>query len=512
MKYVIDMATGVIWRRSLGNDLSSMLRPRGLSWLCRISFAVFLLTGSLAIGTPRIVTSPGQLELASGAVLPYEKLRIEEEQVILGSAHGNMTIPKSMLSGRTLQQLYGLTEPVAAEPAPAAPAAEPETSPPDEPSEPASPEPVAVTVDRPPALPVDEVLSLEDALRRAGENRSELKDALNGASSEERPWVEFLLTRAPQLDLVNATADHFLETVRAALAAREELVYVRDLDPDMWAEFVLSPRVAEEDADHWRPEFYETLLPMVAEARHTAEAVEIVHNWYREGNGGEPWIDFLVSESRDQSPRQLFEIAVGRCYEMNLTFTALLRSIGVPARVAGTAWWLTGDFYHYWVEYWDSERRTWRYHESTRNNPEALSANNRPYPAIYAMPGYLAGRDPIGTERWEAMINTTSEYGNSAQLDLAARLPGQTGQAEFALYSWNMGVWRLAARGEADEFGRATFHVRANDSHYPYLATAVVDGNLFWQTVFANSGATRQVNFEPSSKADELVVRMRPDR
>ena len=193
------------------------------------------------------------------------------------------------------------------------------------------------------------------ALEWAGENRAELEKALAGAGKASAGEMEMLISHARQYDLVNLTAEHLLHTVEFAGKAREEMPWGRSIPEEIWLEYVLPYRIADEGLDDWRPEFYKMLSPIIGELSDTQAAARAIHKWLYRGGKGQEQIAFKVSDSRDQSPRQmLHHTKLARYFELNLALVALLRSVGIPARHAGVAYWTSSEAYHYWVEYWDN--------------------------------------------------------------------------------------------------------------------------------------------------------------
>lgn len=373
-----------------------------------------------------------------------------------------------------------------------------------------SPSPVVpVVAPEPPASTLKLATSAEvqSALERAGENRPELEKAITESRATAAKEMDLLISRASQYDLVNLTAEHLADNVSTALKTKQEMEWGRSIPEEMWLEYVLPYRVADEDLDDWRPEFYRTLSPLLKDCHDTKTAARLIHQWlYKGGAGGTGRIDFKVSENRDQTPRQMLnQSKLGRCFEMNLLLVALLRSAGIPARHAGVAYWTNLEMYHYWVEYWDTGSRKWLALEPNAN-PDALMEKLNSFAVVYAFPGYHAEPDPVAREQWEAMTNVTSTYAKTGTLDAtcpaAARAPGT--DVTFSVYVWNSAAWRLVAAAQGNK-GRATFELAANDKQYPYLVSASANGKIGWQLARVTAGKTEAVSLAAGAQ-QELVA------
>ncbi len=335
------------------------------------------------------------------------------------------------------------------------------------------------------------VMELGEALERAGGNRAELEKALAGPHAAE---VEFLVRRANQFDLVNLTADILNNHAGAAKRARQRLPWGAKVDEAMWREWVLPYRMAEEDVEAWRGLFLDILEPVVEKAAGSHEAARAVHAWL--WTPRKVW--FEVTENRDQTPLQILNrTKVGRCFELNMLYTALLRSVCVPARVCGTAFWTNHEQYHYWVEYWDTAAGIWRSVEGAGPtgdnfmaiNKTAAKSLNRPYAASYALPGYAPVRDIIGAERWDLAVPVTTNTQDCGRLAVAAPRGGTA-----SVLVWNGSAWRAVAMGKENGQGKVLFDLGPNPNGPPYLATVDAGGRVRWALATVEAGRTASVS------------------
>jgi Transglutaminase-like superfamily len=356
--------------------------------------------------------------------------------------------------------------------------------------------------------------TLEESLVLAGDNRSELQKFLG---SHPSPEAALLIRKARQSDLVNLTDQLLSDNIASVEKAKANAKWADRVPPEIWREFVLPYRVADEPLDDFKPEFYDKLAPIVATAEESGDAALLVHHWYWFENNGASWVTFKVSESRDQSPRILLDqTKIGRCFEMNLLCVALLRSVGIPARLAGTSYWMNDEFYHYWVEYYDTKTSTWLYYEGANPDTNTMMAKSflhqgaRVYPTAYALPGFCPITDPIGKERWDVLINTTLLYLSCGTIHFEANPVIGQSPPVFTAYSWNLSAWRSVAQVVGNTQGEAEITISANDNNYPYLVSTAIGGRLYWQTVtvVANNSTDvtdSTVDTHPSAKVVVVV-------
>lgn len=66
---------------------------------------------------------------------------------------------------------------------------------------------------------------LDEALQRAGENATELRQALARVPKEQAEGLAFLIAYMPERDVTTLTADFLLENVAYAYAARERFAW-----------------------------------------------------------------------------------------------------------------------------------------------------------------------------------------------------------------------------------------------------------------------------------------------
>ena len=191
---------------------------------------------------------------------------------------------------------------------------------------------------------------LTAALERAGDNRAQLEEALEKVSDDLRVGMKWLITHMPEEDLKALTAEFLLENVGLAYRAWREAPWHSSVDEALFFDTILPYANVNEKRDPWRPQYYEELKPVVAEAKSPGDAAAILNN--------EIFKRYSVKYSTkrkkaDQSPMESMESGMASCTGLSIMLIDACRAVGVPARFVGTPLWSDGSGNHSWVEVWD---------------------------------------------------------------------------------------------------------------------------------------------------------------
>ena len=172
----------------------------------------------------------------------------------------------------------------------------------------------------------------------------ELKDLrLDTLSVVEREAMEFLYAYMPLSDLADYAPEFFLQQVRYAFKAREEMPWGKDIPEDVFRHFVLVYRVNNENLDTARMVFYRELKERVKRMTMEEAALEVNH-WCHEH------VAYRASDSRTSAPLATMRTSLGRCGEESTFAVTALRAVGIPARQCYTPRWAHCDDNHAWVE------------------------------------------------------------------------------------------------------------------------------------------------------------------
>ena len=170
-----------------------------------------------------------------------------------------------------------------------------------------------------------------------------LQVQLDTLSRAEREAMEFLYAYMPLSDLADYEPQFYLQQVRYAFKAREEMAWGKDIPEDVFRHFVLVYRVNNENLDTARMVFYRELKDRVKGMNIEEAALEVNH-WCHEH------VAYRASDSRTSAPLATMRTSLGRCGEESTFAVTALRAVGIPARQCYTPRWAHCDDNHAWVE------------------------------------------------------------------------------------------------------------------------------------------------------------------
>jgi hypothetical protein len=207
---------------------------------------------------------------------------------------------------------------------------------------------------------------VERALGRAGDNRAELVKALRDTPPDQRPGMAFLVANMPEHDLRSLTAAFLRENVRLAYQARTEAPWGRAVPEAVFLNDVLPYANVDEQRHPWRKQLHELCLPLVKDCKTPGEAAQKLNREIF------PRLKVRYSTGRKkphQSPKESIEQGVATCSGLSILLADACRSVGVPARLAGTPLWSNGRGNHTWVEVWDGG---WHFTGAAEPDPKGL--------------------------------------------------------------------------------------------------------------------------------------------
>lgn len=176
-----------------------------------------------------------------------------------------------------------------------------------------------------------------------------------------RADVEYLLGTLPLSDTDTYPFSLFAEFARHARMLRDAMPWCAALDEHLYLDYVLCPRVNDEDLSLHRPLFFQQLLPRV-QGLGIEQAVLAVNRWCNEN------VAYRQQDTRTASPLSVYRNGFGRCGEESAFLVAALRSIGIAARQVYAERWSHCDDNHAWVEAWCAG--SWRFVGACEPEPE----------------------------------------------------------------------------------------------------------------------------------------------
>ena len=181
---------------------------------------------------------------------------------------------------------------------------------------------------------------------------------LDTLSNKEREAMEFLYAYMPLCDVADYEPSFYLQQVRYAFKAREEMPWGKDIPEDVFRHFVLVYRVNNENLDTARMVFFHELKDRVKGMSMEEAALEVNH-WCHEH------VAYRAADARTSAPLATMRTSLGRCGEESTFAVTALRAVGIPARQCYTPRWAHCDDNHAWVEVWTAEegepQGKWKY-------------------------------------------------------------------------------------------------------------------------------------------------------
>ncbi len=175
----------------------------------------------------------------------------------------------------------------------------------------------------------------------------ELRAALEEKFSVLAPDAA-LLTRwcyaaSPLSDWANYDFSLFQSCAEHALFLRKRLPSVRALPEQLFLNYVLHPRVNEEELSDCRGRMYAQLAGKI-QGLPTEKAILAVNEWNAEQ------VCYRATDERTISALGAWRSGFGRCGEESTFAVNALRAAGIPARQVYTPRWAHCDDNHAWVE------------------------------------------------------------------------------------------------------------------------------------------------------------------
>ena len=194
--------------------------------------------------------------------------------------------------------------------------------------------------------------SIARALQQAGENRTEIQQALDEVPEAQAKGMRFIVSNMPEADLKTLSAEFLLENCEYAYRAKSESAWSDQLPEEVFFNNLLPYANINERRDRWRVDFYNRFKSWVADAKSPSEAAAILNQKVF------PELGVKYSTKRkkaDQSPYETMETGLASCTGLSVLLVDACRAVGIPARIVGTPLWSDRSGNHTWVEIWDGD-------------------------------------------------------------------------------------------------------------------------------------------------------------
>jgi len=196
---------------------------------------------------------------------------------------------------------------------------------------------------------------VESALKRAGENRWEIRPAFHLLRDHEDA-ISFLIVNMPDRDLQTLDKGFLITTVALAYRALDEAPWGKSIPEDVFLNYVLPYANVNERRDDWREDFYKTFMPIAKKFKTPGEAAVALN----EAVFKEVGVQYNATKrpKPDQSPYESVEAGYASCTGLSILLIDACRAVGIPARLVGIPMWADDSGNHTWVEIWDAGK--WR--------------------------------------------------------------------------------------------------------------------------------------------------------
>ncbi len=310
---------------------------------------------------------------------------------------------------------------------------------------------------------------VQAALAKAGSNRGQIEEALERFEGPQREAMRFLVAYMPARDLQNLKTPFLVDNLRYTYEAWNDAPWKDAIPRDVFLNNVLPYASINERRDNWRKKFYEQFKPLVKDAKTPSEAAAILNQKVF------PLLKVKYSTKRrraDQGPFETMESGLASCTGLSVLLIDACRSIGVPARFAGTPLWADKSGNHSWVEVWDGG---WHFTGAAEPSGGQLdrawflgraskAERSHPFHAIYAV-SYKKTPQPFPmvwapTAKFVSAVNVTDRYTLAAQ-----KLPEGWGRIMFQA-TQGRGDRCSAPIRLSDAEGKVVFQGKTNDERF----------------------------------------------
>ena len=298
-------------------------------------------------------------------------------------------------------------------------------------------------------------------------------ESLSALAPARRQAMEFLRAHLPGSDLDCYPFDLFLGFADHALMLRETCPRCGGLEWEIFAHYVLFPRVNDEDLSFHRTLFYDELWPRVRDLPTVEERVLGVNRWCREH------ASYEAQDERTASPLTVYRCGSGRCGEESAFLVSALRSVGIPARQVYAPRWSHCDDNHAWVEALCGDG--WRYLGACEPEPvldrgwftTAASRAMLIHSRIFGEGSSPLHGERLGSGEGVTWFNQTARYGAARTYTFRAFASGRPAAgAKFYLQILNEASFHTIAVLTADSQGAAQAELGLGSLH----VLAVLDG------------------------------------
>lgn len=295
----------------------------------------------------------------------------------------------------------------------------------------------------------------ESRLEKLPERKKQYETWNEQASEAEREAMTMIVASLPLSDIQDYEPKLFGAYASHGAMLWEKGPFAGQIPEDLFAAYVVHPRINTEDLVDCRAFFWEQLQERVA-GKSLEEAALAVNVWCAEQG------TYRSSDARTESPLTFYRSGYGRCGEESVFAVSALRSVGIPARQVYVPLWSHCDDNHAWVEVWCGDG--WKFlgacePEPILNRGWFTNASSR---AMMVHARWLLPTEPqeevSGTEGMVRLLNVTARYADTVRVQVTVQ-DEQGNAVSGASVHWrvyNESAFGDIANGVTDAEGHAS--------------------------------------------------------
>lgn len=308
-------------------------------------------------------------------------------------------------------------------------------------------------------------------MERVKNKRQEVEECLASCSQDEAEALKCLYASMPVSDAADYPASLYLGYARHGVFLWEKGPFAGKIPEKIFAGYVLSHRVNNEDLTDCRNFFYEKLKDRVSGDDMQASILAVNYWCGSEGT-------YRTTDGRTMGPETMMRSAYGRCGEESTFAVTALRSVGIPARQVYVPLWSHCDDNHAWVEAWCDG--TWKFlgacePEEVLNKGWFTNASSR---AMMVHSRWFLPTAPdddiVGRSGMSQVVNHLGIYAHTTKVEVL--VTDESGNpvpdAEVNFEVLNYGMFGKIATVRTGEDGRRTLETGLGSVH----VTAEADG------------------------------------
>lgn len=192
---------------------------------------------------------------------------------------------------------------------------------------------------------------LNSQLDLAGDNRSQIEQALRDCPADQQVAMRFLIQHMPPQDLQTLSAAFLLEHVAIAFEARSAAKWGASIPDDIFLNELLPYANVNESRDNVRRQLREQFWPIVKDLDSMSQvAARLNHEVFQQTG-----VHYSTQRRRaDQGPQETLDNKTASCTGLSILLIDACRACGIPARFVGTPRWSDNSGNHSWIEVWDN--------------------------------------------------------------------------------------------------------------------------------------------------------------